>query len=709
METGLTISPVVAPVATPVIQNLQGGVGVGSIYEILGFEPKLVADFDDEYYRANGGATTFSDLITHSRAGQATMTDSDGLIKWAPHNLVTYSEQFESVNWVKAASSADDNQGVAPDGTSTAALVAPNVGTVNAYITQASVGTDGLPFTMALWVKSDGATWVRLTNKSAAANKAYFNLSTGTIGTVVGGSASIADAGDGWYLIKFNIDSWQTSASDYIFGITDADNTVTHTSDGTNKAYIWGAHTYRSDLGGMVDNPDRGDSYVPTTSSSVYLPRRGHHVYNGSEFVNEGVLAESEARTNLVTYSDDLTTWTTVGTATASSGIEVLGVDSTLVDFGSPSGGANRVALNTTITGSTVYTFSAIIKPLSNIRGVNLRVFCSGGTSKDCSQDFDVVDGLAFGASNNVIDTFVQELSDGIYRVGFSFISETSNTTGNVRIGAPIGYTNTNDQVYVIAAQLEAGSTPSSYIPTSGSTATRAAETFTIPSAKLPWPTPQYIGDELVTNGDFNDGTTGWLTTAGATLSVVDGELIVSGDGVSAYGRAFQPLTTSVGSVYSLTFDFTKTVSNLILTAGAVDLATISSSGTYTYTFVATNTTTSIIFKIQNDANGELTLDNISVREINPLSVSIQMDGRMTYADEDNVAQVERVYWYANSNNYIRLELLQTVETLVSQPLLKPLAERLMQLLVQLTLTHQTYLSHIILRHVMALRSSMVQ
>jgi len=164
-------------------------------------------------------------------------------------------------------------------------------------------------------------------------------------------------------------------------------------------------------------------------------------------------------------------------------------------------------------------------------------------------------------------------------------------------------------------------------------------------------------GDELVTNGDFNDGTTGWLTTAGATLSVVDGELIVSGDGVSAYGRAFQPLTTSVGSVYSLTFDFTKTVSNLILTAGAVDLATISSSGTYTYTFVATNTTTSIIFKIQNDANGELTLDNISVREINPLSVSIQMDGRMTYADEDNVAQVERVYWYANSNNYIRLRI----------------------------------------------------
>jgi len=42
----------------------------------------------------------------------------------------------------------------------------------------------------------------------------------------------------------------------------------------------------------------------------VYLPRRGHHVYNGSEWVNEGLLVESEARTNLVTYSNDLSQWT---------------------------------------------------------------------------------------------------------------------------------------------------------------------------------------------------------------------------------------------------------------------------------------------------------------------------------------------------------------------------------------------------------------
>ena len=55
---------------------------------------------------------------------------------------------------------------------------------------------------------------------------------------------------------------------------------------------------------------------------------------------------------------------------------------------------------------------------------------------------------------------------------------------------------------------MEAGETPSSLVPTgSGLDVTRAAETFTIPSANLPWPEPNYIGSELITNGNFNTDT----------------------------------------------------------------------------------------------------------------------------------------------------------------------------------------------------------
>ena len=38
------------------------------------------------------------------------------------------------------------------------------------------------------------------------------------------------------------------------------------------------------------------------------VPRTGHHIYNGSAWINEGILHESEARTNqMVTYSNDFT------------------------------------------------------------------------------------------------------------------------------------------------------------------------------------------------------------------------------------------------------------------------------------------------------------------------------------------------------------------------------------------------------------------
>jgi hypothetical protein len=47
------------------------------------------------------------------------------------------------------------------------------------------------------------------------------------------------------------------------------------------------------------------------------------------------------------------------------------------------------------------------------------------------------------------------------------------------------------------------------------------------------------------------------------------------------------------------------------------------------------------------------TFDNISVKEINPLAVSIQMDGTMTYADEDAASQ-EQFYGWNNGSGFIQ-------------------------------------------------------
>ena len=59
-------------------------------------------DFANQQYYEDGASTT--DLaITQSAhtGGLKTVTDSDGLLKWNGHNLLTYSEDFSNAAWTK--------------------------------------------------------------------------------------------------------------------------------------------------------------------------------------------------------------------------------------------------------------------------------------------------------------------------------------------------------------------------------------------------------------------------------------------------------------------------------------------------------------------------------------------------------------------------------------------------------------------------------
>jgi len=97
-----------------------------------GKHPGLLLDFDDEYYLANGGKKSLDEVLTHSRAGNATMVDSDGLIKWAPHNLLLRSEEFDNSFWAAyAARTVVANATIAPDGTTTADEVIANSANTN--------------------------------------------------------------------------------------------------------------------------------------------------------------------------------------------------------------------------------------------------------------------------------------------------------------------------------------------------------------------------------------------------------------------------------------------------------------------------------------------------------------------------------------------------------------------------------------------------
>jgi len=74
-------------------------------------------------------------------------------------------------------------------------------------------------------------------------------------------------------------------------------------------------------------------------------------------------------------------------------------------------------------------------------------------------------------------------------------------------------------------------------------------------------------------------------------------------------------------------------------------------SGTYTGFLAGRSLSTVVIRPNKTTTTSNITVDNISVREIDPLSVSIQMDGRMTYADDGTAASVAMYRWYSGANN----------------------------------------------------------
>jgi hypothetical protein len=91
------------------------------------------------------------------------------------------------------------------------------------------------------------------------------------------------------------------------------------------------------------------------------VPRTGHHIYNGSAWVNEGILYESEARTNLLLNSGTLATQSVTVSATGNTlsftgtgTVTLSGVSTAGPLVGTGTGENNRVNLTFTPTAGTL-------------------------------------------------------------------------------------------------------------------------------------------------------------------------------------------------------------------------------------------------------------------------------------------------------------------------------------------------------------------
>jgi len=400
--------------------------------------------------------------------------------------------------------------------------------------------------------------------------------------------------------------------------------------------------------------------------------RLGHHIYNSTSnsWVNSGILIESEARTNYVLDSHLQTT---------NNGIGTLGAVRTVFtenDVVSPDGTTNAAKLagdgsfNTHkaefyMQGSGTFgltdtvTWSVYLKQGTH-RYAQIFITDNAGNTNGTINNFyvnvDLQDGTILGdLATGAIGTHsrIENVGNGWHRVSATLTKQGDNvrTDGGVQF-SNAGAANSNptitvgadDYFYVWGAQAEVGAAPSSLIPTSGGAATRAAELLTVAAAKMPWPAiSDYVettGTELITNGDFSTSDLSlWTAAAGNTISIVNGRLRVTRDGsINTYGGALTDLDVTLGSYYQITIEcISGSISSLHRARN------IYSEGYYgnnqpsgTYYFKATSSTLRIDLNSGSGANsGYFEYDNISLKEIDPPTMSIQMSGTMTYADED--------------------------------------------------------------------------
>jgi hypothetical protein len=372
-----------------------------------------------------------------SSVNATTITGQTGVLRGTGQNYLLQSNTFNTT-WTTASSTvATTVATLDPFGGSNAWLVTASASGAVGITQTLALANLSSTYTLSVYAKAGTSTWLRLFTSNVSPF-AWFNLSTGAVGTVqAGATATITSVGNGWYRCSIS------SVSNNTIGIrlADADNN-TQTTSGTNL-YLYGA---------QVELASSTGTYTATTTTAVYgTPTLSFSGVSTIGLESTGALFVQPAGTGALQAQ---------ATTSTTAGGNARGANA--VDWQTSRNAANQVAsgTNAVVGGGANNRCSAFIGTVvggsTNAAASNYS-FIGGGTNNAASSgDY----GTVVGGQANSAAGYYNFIGGGFTNAGTSGSAVTTQSgTMNATTAVTLSGSNANIKV----GQLITGTSIASY------------------------------------------------------------------------------------------------------------------------------------------------------------------------------------------------------------------------------------------------------